>query len=290
MTMAPLSLPQGSARDPWGFLVSQGSHMTTNSQVYLRRDDPDARDRISVLAMRSGDMELLQELADEDPALGRRIVRKLIDGGCRWVVSRHEDGTQSPDLSERDSARINGSRGVSGVKFPECLEYTLHYVVVIAHGDSFILPVCWDDRKRRLFACDCAERVLPIFESAQPGNKGPRMMIRTARDYALGVATPGMLSSIRAATRWRRARPQENPFSLGGFVPSRAPVLDAFGAARCASHPSLAKGAVPDAAGSAARAASGVLLGCEEQDLGWNDEIDWQRSRLLTYLLDEHPL
>ena len=62
-----------------------------------------------------------------------------------------------------------------------------------------------DDRKLRLFACDCAEQVLPIFEKAYPDDKRPRASIETARKYANGKATQDELAAARAAA-WDAAR------------------------------------------------------------------------------------
>lgn len=51
---------------------------------------------------------------------------------------------------------------------------------------------------RRLFAADCAERVLPLFEAEFPGNTRPREAIRVARDPN---ATEEELRAARAAAR-----------------------------------------------------------------------------------------
>jgi len=50
-------------------------------------------------------------------------------------------------------------------------------------------------RKWRLFACDCAERVLHIYENEHPDDKRPRDTIEVARRYANGEATEGELSA-----------------------------------------------------------------------------------------------
>jgi hypothetical protein len=47
----------------------------------------------------------------------------------------------------------------------------------------------WNEKSARLFACDCAERVLDIFERAFPNDDRPRNAIQTARRYANGKAT-----------------------------------------------------------------------------------------------------
>lgn len=45
----------------------------------------------------------------------------------------------------------------------------------------------WNERTARLCAADFAERVLPIFEDAHPGDDRPRLAIQAARDYANGL-------------------------------------------------------------------------------------------------------
>jgi len=47
----------------------------------------------------------------------------------------------------------------------------------------------------RLFACDCAERVLYLYERAYPGDDRPRKAIQIARDHARGHATAAELRS-----------------------------------------------------------------------------------------------
>jgi hypothetical protein len=40
------------------------------------------------------------------------------------------------------------------------------------------------EKVQRLFACDCAEKVLPIFENKYPTDRRPRNAITAAREYA----------------------------------------------------------------------------------------------------------
>ena len=47
----------------------------------------------------------------------------------------------------------------------------------------------------RLFACDCAERVLYLYERAYPGDDRPRKVIQVARDQAYGRATAAEVRS-----------------------------------------------------------------------------------------------
>jgi hypothetical protein len=62
----------------------------------------------------------------------------------------------------------------------------------------------WNERTARLFACDCAERVLPLFEKKWPGDTRPREAIEVARRFANGEATdserPAALDAAWSAT------------------------------------------------------------------------------------------
>ena len=57
----------------------------------------------------------------------------------------------------------------------------------------------WNERTARLFACDCAERVLPIFERERPGDSRPRVAIETSRRFADGEATQDELAAAMDA-------------------------------------------------------------------------------------------
>ena len=54
----------------------------------------------------------------------------------------------------------------------------------------------WNKKNQRLFACDCAERVLHLFESMFPDDSRARNAIEVARLYADGKAT---LADLNAA-------------------------------------------------------------------------------------------
>lgn len=98
------------------------------------------------------------------------------------------------------------------------------------------------DREIRLFACDCAERSLPIFAERHPDDKRPRNAIEVARRYANGEATEQELAAAGAAA-W-----------------------DAVGAAAWAAAWDAA-GAARAAAGAAARAAAGAGERAEQKEL-----------------------
>ena len=65
----------------------------------------------------------------------------------------------------------------------------------------------WDDRLARLFAADCAERVLPIFENEGSGDDRPRLAIQAGRDYANGLIDDAAQAATGAAEReWQGNR------------------------------------------------------------------------------------
>ena len=57
------------------------------------------------------------------------------------------------------------------------------------------------DRLARLFAADCAEWVLPLFEQARPGDTRPREAITAARAFARGEIGAAVWAAARAAAR-----------------------------------------------------------------------------------------
>ena len=61
------------------------------------------------------------------------------------------------------------------------------------------VELCWNAQTARLFAADCAEHVLHIYEAEYPGDMRPREAISVARLYAKGDATAEELEAARAA-------------------------------------------------------------------------------------------
>ena len=57
----------------------------------------------------------------------------------------------------------------------------------------------WTEATARLFAADCAERVLPIFEKEHPSDDRPRKAIEAARAYARGEIDDAARAAARAA-------------------------------------------------------------------------------------------
>ena len=103
------------------------------------------------------------------------------------------------------------------------------------------------ERLARLFACDCAERVLDLFERQFPDDARPRQAIETARRFAMGEASAEELARAAEA--------------------ARADVARAAASAAAWSAAWSARVAAWEAAWSAARAAR-------------KDERNWQAHRL----------
>lgn len=93
------------------------------------------------------------------------------------------------------------------------------------------------DREIRLFACDCAERVLHVYEAEYPNDTRSRNAIEVARKYANGDATNEELYAAWAAAAAAAA-------AMGA----------AMGAAAAAAAAASALGAARDAAWAAADA------------------------------------
>ena len=68
----------------------------------------------------------------------------------------------------------------------------------------------WTERTARLFAADCAEAVLHIFEGDRPGDDRPRKAIEAARAFAFGQIDSPARDAAGAAARaaaWAALKP-----------------------------------------------------------------------------------
>ena len=126
------------------------------------------------------------------------------------------------------------------------------------------------DQVARLFACDCAERALPIWEKRYPDDKRPRDAIAVARRYAAGEVDEKELDTARAAAR------------AAAWAAARAAAGDtAWDTARAAAW-AAAWDAAGAAAGDTARAAAGAAAWAWAAT--WAAARDWQTQRLREYL------
>jgi Imm-5 like putative immunity protein len=123
-----------------------------------------------------------------------------------------------------------------------------------------------DHRLLALWAASCAEHVLPLFESAQPGDPRPRRAIGHARAWVRGEVT---MTESRAA---------------GGHAMGAA--RDKRGAARYAAYAAGQAGAVPHVAahelGAAAYAIKAARAAAPDGEAGAAGRLEcrWQRDQL----------
>src|SRR5690606_38349146 len=155
----------------------------------------------------------------------------------------------------------------------------------IDHGDKHVFGQArlvrristWNDRTARLFAADCAERALPVFEACCPGDMRPHHAIEVARAFADGQATVEDLAAARdaakaAAERAAKDAPWDAAWDAGWAAARGATGGAAWAAARAAAM---------DAALAATRAAAGeVKVWTAAWTAAWDAEREWQTRRL----------
>jgi hypothetical protein len=128
---------------------------------------------------------------------------------------------------------------------------------VVVRQARLLRRLNWNDRTARLFACDCAERVIHLCGD----DPRPRRAIEVSRRYAIGEATDDELAAAWAAAS-AAARAAASAAAWAASAAARAAASAAAWAARAAAW------AAASAAVSAASAA----------------ERAWQLSRLLEYV------
>jgi len=186
-------------------------------------------------------------------------------GDAEWSLpTQNDDGTWTPgewmpEVEGPLEPCANGYHVVTLEQLPDWLGERIFEVEPgdeIVHEDNkSVTRTCrltrectgWDERTARLFACDCAERVLPLYEAQYPDDR-PRKAIEVARRYAEGAATREELAAAWYAAEeaaWYAAR------------------RDASWAAAWAAR---------EAAGDATRAAARAAA--------WDAERQWQAGRL----------
>jgi len=130
------------------------------------------------------------------------------------------------------------------------------------------IPLQWGAREARLFACDCAQRVLHMFEGVHPDDRRPRSAIETARLYALGNSSDAHLEKAWDSA-WNAVLGE---LDTGAKMAAKAATRAAsesmnWAAAETAKYAAFSVQTKGAAAGS--------------------DERQWQMERLLQYLTSE---
>jgi hypothetical protein len=200
-------------------------------------------------------------------------------GEAEWSLpTRNADGTWTPgewmpEIEGELKPCRNGYHVVTLEQLPDWLGERIFEVEPgdeIVHEDNkSVTRTCrltrectgWNERTARLFACDCAERVLYLFEARHPDDGRPRQAIEIARRYAEGKATVEELAAARAAA-WEAAL---NASRDAGWDAAREAAEDAARAAAWAA----AWAAARDASREASRAASRYAAWAAAENAAW---------------------
>lgn len=137
----------------------------------------------------------------------------------------------------------------------------------------------WNERTQRLFACDCAEDVLPLYECKHPLDDRLHKAIKVARAYAVGEASMKelRLAYIAAddAAEVARGRAASAAADAAVYAAS-APMADA-----------AVRSAADNAAWAAAYAEAEGTFVVAGKSTAWAAERQWQTQRLFQYLRGE---
>jgi hypothetical protein len=145
----------------------------------------------------------------------------------------------------------------------------------------------WNERTARLFACDCAEHVLHLFEKQYPDDSRVRTAIEVARLYADGKAT---LDDLRAADSAAYSAAYSAADSAAYSAAYSAADSAADSAAYSAGYRAgyrAAYRAADSAAYSAAYRAGYRAAYSAGYRAGYRAEREWQTQRLMGYLRGE---
>jgi hypothetical protein len=124
------------------------------------------------------------------------------------------------------------------------------------------LDVKLDESKLRLFACDCALRVLPFFESVHPQDRRPHLAIEMAQRFARGGATIAEMAAAGNAT-WAAV------WAAGAAARAAGAKTKALGNAFSPAGRSGAVEAARETAQLAAAAAAGAAAGDATGNVAW---------------------
>lgn len=182
-----------------------------------------------------------------------REVRACMDG--YWKLAKHLGGVKK--YGETTPIEIGVVLESSGLDYALwCLDYAS------AGADAA--------KVSRLFAADCAARVLGHFEGKYPDDPAARNAILTARKFARGKATTNELASAWVSA-WASARG-----SAWG---------SAWASARASASASARASARASACASASASASArASIRDSAWARAWDEEIEWQATRLQAHL------
>ena len=134
----------------------------------------------------------------------------------------------------------------------------------------------WNDKTLRLFAADCAERVLGLYEKQYPNDDRPRKAIQAARDFANGLITEDAAGTAAAAAF----------DAVANAAKADAAKADAAAAAAYAAYAAYAATYAAYAVANAANAAKAKAdaATANAANAANANEKTWQIERLKYYL------
>jgi hypothetical protein len=221
-------------------------------------------------------------------------------GEAEWSLpTRNADGTWTPgewmpEIEGELKPCRNGYHVVTLEQLPNWLGERIFEVEVgdeIVHADDkSVVRTCrltrectgWNERTARLFACDCAERVLYLFEARYPDDGRPRKAIEIARRYAEGKADVEELAAARDAA-WATAEAAEGAVWDASRAAAEAAAWAAAWAAALNAARAASRAVSRYAAGAAWAAAEAAAWGAAEDAAG-EAERQWQVERLRNIL------
>jgi len=145
----------------------------------------------------------------------------------------------------------------------------------------------WNEKTLRLFAADCAEHVLGIYERVYPKDDRPRKAIQTARDFANGLIDRDAIVNAANAYAYADARAAYAAAAYAAYAAAHAAyaAYAAAHAAYAAAHAAYA--AAPAAAAYAAAHAAAAYAAAHaayDRVFATAAEKEWQFKRLKHYL------
>lgn len=199
--------------------------------------------------------------------------------GVNWFLPKKQEFGKWMPESDGELTRDNGYHLYSSQNLVARLSsevYEAEFEGDVLKGDGFTLArkvrltrkLNWNKKVAVMFATDCAERVLPMFEERYPEDIRPRLAIQIARDFVNGSVSEKEMTEVRIAA-----------FSAVKLATSE----EAYYAASAAAY-STNWFSPRDAAWHAAQAVAydavyGVFLASEKEK-----EREWQTRRLFEYL------
>jgi hypothetical protein len=189
-------------------------------------------------------------------------------GSGKWFVPKGKKPAKWMPAIENIQPCSRGYHFVTIEQLPRWIGPTLYEVEVrgqlihqtdksVAEQARLVRKIeTWNDKTLRLFAADCAERVIGLYEKQHPKDDRPRKAIQAARDFVAGKITIGELNAAANA--------------------AANAANDAANAAAAYAAANAAAAAANDAAAAAAYAAAYAAANAAERK--------WQLERLKYYL------